>query len=224
MAGICSPRSLAGVRNQETSKREFHPDLFGQHYPMSKRRRVEPGSDDALISNINSESFASAPSTSQSFALSHVGSPFGMAKGQNKRSRFDRDETNENAGPIAGRLYKQQEEIAHLRNELEQRVSEVDGLKREKSSLEETVSQTRTELEKVNNENRILKRAVTIQQERQNQASSEIEAACRYRTDAEERIRRLEHMNSVLRFQLEARDSAPKHTFMGFEPRPPDVF
>jgi hypothetical protein len=140
--------------------------------------------------------------------------------GLNKRSR---GEGEENVFPCVSRHSKQQEEMVSLRNELQQRVSEAEHLKGEKTSLESVMSQTKHELDRVNNENRILKKAVTIQQERQTQALSEIDAACRYRTDAEERIRRLEHMNLTLRFQLQARDSGPNHDFMGFEPRHPDV-
>ena len=78
--------------------------------------------------------------------------------------------------------------------------------------------------EKVTGENRILKRAVTIQQERQNQSSREIEAACKYRVDAEERIRKLEQMNLNLQYLLQSQGTCNGDNFMGFSPRPPDVF
>jgi len=80
------------------------------------------------------------------------------------------------------------------------------------------------EHEKTLNENRILKKAVAIQQERQNQAAHEIEAARRYRIEAEERIRKLEQMNLTLRYHLQAQSPSYGNDFMGFSPRPPDVY
>jgi len=151
------------------------------------------------------------------------GSSFSNCKGSVKRSRGDRDEATDFLSNGILQNVKQQEEMSRLRSELQERVAEIDHLKSEKILLMSNVSQARVELERLGNENRILKKAVTIQQERQNVAMAEIEAACRYRIDAEERIRRLEHMNTTLRFQLQARDSVPSHGFMGFEPRPPDV-
>ena len=73
------------------------------------------------------------------------------------------------------------------------------------------------------NENKILKKAVAIQQERQTHLSHEIEEAKRVNGEASERIRRLEQMNLTLRYQLQAQQGAG-NDFMGFSPRPPDVY
>jgi hypothetical protein len=96
-------------------------------------------------------------------------------------------------------------------------------LKNEKSDIESSLNNLKTDNEKVVNENRILKRAVTIQQERQNQAVSEITAARQYKFDAEDRIKKLEHIILSLRYHLQAQ-SNPGNDFMGFPPRPPDVY
>lgn len=113
--------------------------------------------------------------------------------------------------------------VNELKAMVEEQGNHIGRLQNEKAEVLAVLSGVRTELEKSSSDNRILKRAVSIQQERQNQALSELEAACRYKVDAENRMRRLEHMNLSLRFQLQARDAGPAHDFMGFNPRPPDV-
>jgi len=100
---------------------------------------------------------------------------------------------------------------------------ELQRLKSERTENESRMSEMRTSLEKSSSENRILKRAVTIQQERQNLATSELNAACKYRTDAEERIRKLEQMINALQYHLQARNPGPTNDFMGFGPQPPGV-
>ena len=82
----------------------------------------------------------------------------------------------------------------------------------------------KSEHDKVLSENKILKRAVTIQQERQNQAASEIDAARQFKFDAEDRIKKLEQIILSLRYHLQAQQSHPGNDFMGFPPRPPDVY
>ena len=80
---------------------------------------------------------------------------------------------------------------------------EIRRLKAEKNSQEETLLKFKPEHEKTLQENRILKQAVAIQQEQQH-ASEEIKAAYKYKTLAEERIRKLEQLNLTLRYCLEA--------------------
>jgi hypothetical protein len=106
----------------------------------------------------------------------------------------------------------------------EAQAAEIDSLKTDKLNLETSLTSLRTEHDRVANENRILKRAVTIQQERQNQASSEIEAANRYKLEADDRIKKLEHIILSLRYHLQAQQTNPGNDFMGFPPRPPDVY
>jgi hypothetical protein len=73
------------------------------------------------------------------------------------------------------------------------------------------------------NENKILKKAVTIQQERQNHAHQELEAAGRFKTEAEDRVRRLEQMVLTLQYHLQTQN--PSNTVNDFmNPRPPDVY
>jgi hypothetical protein len=97
-------------------------------------------------------------------------------------------------------------------------------LKNAKSDVENSFHGLKAEHEKTVNENRILKRAVTIQQERQNQAISEIGSARQYKVDAEEQIRKLEQIILSLRYHLQAQHTNPGNDFMGFPPRPPDVY
>merc|ERR1712228_32863 len=104
-----------------------------------------------------------------------------------------------------------------LRRLVEQ-ASEVERLKSEKSSLEESVTTLKSANDKGANENRILKRAVAIQQDRQQQALNEIEAARAYKVQAEERIRRLEQLNLNLQYRLEALSPKFGNDFMGFNP------
>jgi len=90
--------------------------------------------------------------------------------------------------------------------------------------VETSFNNLKSDHERVLNENKILKKAVTIQQERQNQAASEIEAAHKYKFDAEERIKKLEQIILSLRYHLQAQQSNARNDFMGFPPRPPDVY
>jgi predicted RNase H-like nuclease (RuvC/YqgF family) len=107
---------------------------------------------------------------------------------------------------------------------VQEQAQEITSLKQDKNTLESCVNELRAENEKVVNENKILKRAVTIQQERQNQAASEVEAARNYKAEADDRMRKLEHMIMTLRYHLQAQHSNPGNDFMDFTQRPPDVF
>ena len=64
---------------------------------------------------------------------------------------------------------------------------------------------------------------MTIQQDRQHQINQELEGGRRFKEQAEDRIRRLEQMNLTLQYQLQAQ-SRTGNDFLGFSPRPPDVF
>lgn len=107
---------------------------------------------------------------------------------------------------------------------MEEQAAEIENLKQEKSNLESNVGSLKSENERMVNDNKILKRAVTIQQERQNQAASEIEAARRFKYEAEDRIKKLEQVILSLRYHLQTQQSNPANDFMGFSPRPPDVY
>ena len=107
---------------------------------------------------------------------------------------------------------------------IECQAAEIASLKHDKSNLESSLNDLKSEHEKVVNENRILKRAVTIQQERQNHAASEIEAARQFKFDAEDRMKKMEQIILSLRYHLQTQQSGPSNDFMGFPPRPPDVY
>ena len=98
----------------------------------------------------------------------------------------------------------QQKLACELQRLVEHQALEIRRLKAEKNSQEETLLKFKPEHEKTLQENRILKQAVAIQQERQQHASEEIEAAYKYKTLAEERIRKLEQLNLTLCYRLEA--------------------
>ena len=111
-----------------------------------------------------------------------------------------------------------------LQRVVQSQAEEIESLKSDKADIESSLNRLRGEHEKVVNENKILKKAVTIQQERQNQASGEINAARQYKVDAEDRIKKLEQLILSLRYHLQAQQSNPGNDFMGFPPRPPDVY
>lgn len=102
--------------------------------------------------------------------------------------------------------------------------AEIECLKHQKASLETSLCSLKSEHDKVLNENKILKRAVTIQQERQNQAAGEIEAARQFKVEADDRIKKMEQIILSLRYHLQTQQSTPSNDFMGFPPRPPDVY
>jgi len=102
--------------------------------------------------------------------------------------------------------------------------NEIQSLKTDKQKVETSLNSHKTEHERVLNENRILKRAVTIQQERQNQAATELNAAHKYKFDAEERTKKLEQIILSLRYHLQTQQSNARNDFMGFTPRNPDVY
>ena len=111
-----------------------------------------------------------------------------------------------------------------LQRVVETQAVEIESLKSDKASAESSINFLKAEHEKVLNENKILKRAVAIQQERQNQTASEIEAARQYKIEAESAINKLNQIILSLRYHLQAQPSHPGNDFMGFPPRPPDVF
>mmetsp|Transcript_2909 Transcript_2909/g.4029 ORF Transcript_2909/g.4029 Transcript_2909/m.4029 type:complete len:195 (+) Transcript_2909:132-716(+) len=117
---------------------------------------------------------------------------------------------------------KQQNIIADMKRVIEQQTSEIEKLKNENVQYQKTLLQTNASHEKVVGENKILKKAVTIQQERQNMAAKEVDNLRRENENANERIRRLEQMNSQLRFLVESSNMNRGFGFM--DTRPPDVY
>ncbi|KAG7359833.1 hypothetical protein IV203_034931 [Nitzschia inconspicua] len=112
-----------------------------------------------------------------------------------------------------------------LRKIVETQAAEISSLKSEKAGLENSFNALKGEHDKVVYENRTLKRAVLIQQERQNHACSELNAAQQYKAEAEDKIKKLEQLVLSLRYHLQAhQNNTPSNDFMGFPPRPPDVY
>jgi len=111
-----------------------------------------------------------------------------------------------------------------MREIIDKQVEELETLKSDKSSLEAHNMELTHQNDKLMNENKILKKAVNIQQERQHHAAMELDAARKFKDDAENRIRRLEQIIVSLRFHLQAQQHCSENDFMNFNHRPPDVF
>jgi hypothetical protein len=116
-------------------------------------------------------------------------------------------------------------EQADLQKLVDSQSAEIQTLKSEKISLQNSFSALKGEHEKVVHENKTLKKAVLIQQERQNHAASELNAAREFKVVAEDRIKKLEQLVLSLRYHLQAQqNNTPSNDFMGFPPSPPDVY
>lgn len=113
-----------------------------------------------------------------------------------------------------------------LRKVVDTQAAEIQSLKADKATLENSFTALKGEHDKVVHENKTLKKAVLIQQERQNHASSELNAARQYKAEAEDRIKKLEQLVLSLRYHLQAQQNNTPvgNDFMGFPPRPPDVY
>lgn len=121
-------------------------------------------------------------------------------------------------------VYDQAHSLNLMREVMGKQAEELETLKSDKSSLEVHNMDLRTQNERLVNENKILKKAVNIQQERQHQSALELDAARKYKDEAENRIRRLEQIIVSLRFHLQAQQQSFENDFMNFNNRPPDVF
>jgi hypothetical protein len=111
-----------------------------------------------------------------------------------------------------------------MRDVISKQADELESLKADNSSLEAHNLELTSLNDKLTNENKILKKAVNIQQERQHHAATELEAARKFKDDAENRIRILEQIIVSLRFHLQAQQHCSENDFMNFNNRPPDVF
>mmetsp|Transcript_8563 Transcript_8563/g.18381 ORF Transcript_8563/g.18381 Transcript_8563/m.18381 type:complete len:229 (-) Transcript_8563:199-885(-) len=207
----CSPirdASSTNVANVLDSSDDFEmDDSAGFGFQASKRRRKL--SNDVGVDSRSQwavSSFASATFSGRLSPNSSVAS--------SKRIRDSHSDIN-------GAFQRKLDELQQL---IGQQASEIERNKTEKEVAQASAAELSAQNDKVEHENKILKRAVTIQQERQNQMSSELEAARRFRVEAEDRIRRLEQVNLTLQYQLQAANSSSGNDFMGFSPRPPDVY
>jgi len=107
---------------------------------------------------------------------------------------------------------------------VDEQAAVIESLKEEKSKLESGMTSLKTDLDRSQKENQLLRKAVTIQQERQTQAEGQLKAAQEYRTQTDERVRKLEQMVLSLRYHLQAQQPSFGNDFMGLPPRPPDVY
>lgn len=98
---------------------------------------------------------------------------------------------------------------------MDTQAQEIQSLKSENGKLNGTIVQMKGEHDKVLHESRLLKRLVTHQHERQTQAQGELEAARKYKTEAEDRMSKMEQMILQLRYHLQAQSSGPSDSFMG---------
>jgi len=112
-----------------------------------------------------------------------------------------------------------------LQRTIDKQNLDIERLTSEKSSVVNSYMELKGTHDKTVSENKILKRAVTIQQERQNHAASELDAARKYKGNAEDKMRKLEQIILSLRYHLQAQQPCNGNDFMGFNnQRPPDVF
>jgi len=191
------------------------------HQPFFKRRRRQShDASDATGSALGAAAFPAFGSP----AFSSFGTPQSKSGGfsANKRSRAASPDVAGGCNQTPSQV--QQKIVADLQRLVEHQASEIQRLKSEKDAADSSVSELKSSHEKAVNENKILKKAVTIQQERQKQALSELDAARKFKAEAEDRIRKLEQMNLTLRYHLQAQQPPVSNDFMGFSPRPPDVF
>jgi chromosome segregation ATPase len=100
--------------------------------------------------------------------------------------------------------------------------TEIESLKQEKKTMEESMQTLKTEHQRTAKENHVLRRAVQIQQDRQNETEKELKNAHKYKADTEERIKKLESMIMSLRYRLQAQQMPMSNNFLN--ERPPDVF
>jgi len=222
---IASPTPLSNPFSLNRSKRSYACAQFAE-VPVTSSIMSESISDDTLIESpaFGTSLFKRRRFTSTEEMGDAVASPFQNASPfpplgntPNKRCRTE-------VSPSYNLSQAQQQIVSELRRLVDHQAAELERLKSTNQSNEDIISKSKPENEKILNENRILKRAVAIQQERQQHASNELQAACRYKTEADERIRMLEQMNLTLRYRLEAQSPSYGNDFMRFSPQPPDVF
>ena len=106
---------------------------------------------------------------------------------------------------------------------VEEQAAMIESLKKEKDEAVASLASLKTDHERTSKENVVLRKAVTIQQERLNQAEAQAKAAQEYRTEAEDRIKKLEQVILSLRYHLQTQQSHVGNDFMN-HPRPPDVY
>eukprot|EP00543_Licmophora_paradoxa_P005765 CAMPEP_0202451668 /NCGR_PEP_ID=MMETSP1360-20130828/10056_1 /ASSEMBLY_ACC=CAM_ASM_000848 /TAXON_ID=515479 /ORGANISM="Licmophora paradoxa, Strain CCMP2313" /LENGTH=217 /DNA_ID=CAMNT_0049070297 /DNA_START=59 /DNA_END=712 /DNA_ORIENTATION=+ len=143
-------------------------------------------------------------------------SPFGthnFGVRSNKRSRTGGENGVENYNNFNS---------AHIQQQQQQQAEEILRLKEENKTLQSDKTRMKEEHEKALHENKILKKLVAHQH---NNTHQELEMARKEKLEADDKIRRMEQLILTLRYHLAqaSTSSNPEH-FMGFSPRPPDVY
>jgi len=194
-------------------------DSSGCHQAFKRRKRLSGGDvyEAPALAHGQTEFPVFASASLGSFGTTQAKSPGPSMK----RCRIDAPE-----GSNWNQSQAHQKIVSDLQRLVEHQATEIERLKSEKATVETAFAGLKAVHEKASNENKILKRAVTIQQERQNQAVSELEAARRFKSEAEDRIKKLEQMNLTLQYHLQAQaqPTPAVNDFMGFGPCPPDVY
>ncbi|KAL7554310.1 hypothetical protein ACHAWF_017748 [Thalassiosira exigua] len=234
-----SPIHGASVASANTTTEDFDmDDCSGFGFQAAKRRKRfsnegpgDPFSFQSKENNWTASPFVQASSRSP---LPAIGEAFASPNPSPFFSRPDHPLTlffNPTAppgapGPTAKRTRTDDataQKLQELQHMVEQQAAEIHRLKSAKESAEASASQLSSQHAKVEQENKILKCAVAIQQDRQNHMTAELEGARQFKSQAEDRIRRLEQMNLTLQYQLQA-SSSTANDFLGMPPRPPDVY
>lgn len=110
-----------------------------------------------------------------------------------------------------------------LNRVVEEQAAVIESLKKEKAEVISSLESLKSDHERTCKENTVLRKAVAIQQERLHQAENHVKAAQEYRSDAEDRIKKLEQVVLSLRYHLQAQQSPLDNDFLN-HPRPPDVY
>jgi len=187
--------------------------LVGQ-YSSSKRRRHDKMDEDSTCASPEHTSISSSSLPQHTVS---VRTPL-IAK----RQRFDSKGAFHSSWAPVSQTPQIHQEVNRLQAILTKQKSELDQTKSEKEGIQKEAQKMSVHLEKATHENRILKRAVAIQQERQTLAAAENENLKKLNMQAGEHIQRCEREILMLRAHVGVQN-APAG-FMGFGPRPPDVY
>eukprot|EP00548_Thalassiothrix_antarctica_P011985 CAMPEP_0194156566 /NCGR_PEP_ID=MMETSP0152-20130528/68852_1 /TAXON_ID=1049557 /ORGANISM="Thalassiothrix antarctica, Strain L6-D1" /LENGTH=174 /DNA_ID=CAMNT_0038864351 /DNA_START=168 /DNA_END=692 /DNA_ORIENTATION=+ len=106
---------------------------------------------------------------------------------------------------------------------IEEQASEIQKLKAENTKLNTSFNTLKTENAKAVHENIFLKRLVTKQHERTTQTQTELEAARKYKNEADDRMSKMEQLILQLRYHLQAQGQSNPINIIGFH-QPPDVY
>jgi len=208
----CSPiMDAPGAMGMDASNDDYAMDDSGYAHSF-KRRRFGAASENVDMN----QSSSIVPS-----ATSFISMPFGnglasnRATGSSSWKRHRSDDSTTKPNPPAEN---------HAQQTIDRQTVDIERLNSEKSAVVHSLNELKVTYEKTVSENKILKRAVTIQQERQNQAATELNAAHKYKGDAEDKMRKLEQIILSLRYHLQTQQPCTGNDFMGLNERPPDVF